>query len=285
MVLTLNKMRQVDFSEYRFRCSSVGTIMVGAVVGLTARQEQELSELRAKMAAGKITDKQLITLGQLVQKANAEPTLSATAKSYLKQLHAREVFGKTKELQGKYLDKGIMAEESAITLYSSVTNTLFIKNKERKSDAYLSGECDNAQGIIRDIKCSWDLDTFPMHQGELDNMLYYWQLQGYMSLWNLEQAELVYCLVDTPDMLIDDEKRRALYRINEMELPAELEAEIEASMRFSDIPEPLRVKVYRVSRDYKAIAALHAQIGIARAYLNQLSTDLADRLISSTNQG
>lgn len=271
-------MRTVDFSQYKFRCSSLGKLMVGAKVGLTKTQAEELRTLRDKLSANKITDKQLITLGQLIEKEKAEPTLSATTQSYLKEIHAREVFGKSKELQSRYLDKGIMAEEYGITLYSEVTNSLFIKNKERKTNDYFSGECDNAQGKIRDIKCSWDLDTFPLHQDKLENQDYYWQLQGYMDLWHLTKAELIYCLVDTPDVLIEDEKRKMLYRISAMELPKELEEEIENTMRFTDIPQSLRVKVYQVDYDPVGLATLRSQIHLSRAYLNKLSENLANRL-------
>ena len=271
-------MKTVDFSNYKFRCSSLGKLTVGMKTGLTQNQAEELRTLREKIHNYKITDKQLVTLGSLIEKQNAIPTLSNTTKSYLKEIHAREVFGKKKDIQSRYLDKGIMVEEHGITLYSEVTNSLFIKNKERKMNDYFSGECDNAQQKIRDIKCSWDLDTFPMHQEKLDNQDYYWQLQGYMDLWNLQSAELIYCLVDTPEILIEDEKRKMLYRISQMELPQELEQEIENTMRFSDIPQKLRVKVFNVEFDAVGVAALKAQCDLCRLYLNKLSENLSDRL-------
>jgi hypothetical protein len=271
-------MRTVDFSKYEFRCSSLGKLTVGLKPALTANQAKQIIDLRAKVDAGKITDKQLITLGELIDKRDAVPTLSATTQTYLKEIHAQEVFGKRKDIQSKFLDKGNMVEEQAITLYSEVTGQLFLKNRERKNNGLIVGTCDNAQGKIRDIKSSWDLGTFPLHEDTLPNKDYWWQVQGYMELWDLDSAEVIYCLVDTPDILIEDEKRKMLYRIGEFDLPPELEAEIMNTMTFSDIPKELRCRVYPVERDREAMAMLKDQIVRCREYLNGLSESLSNRL-------
>jgi hypothetical protein len=271
-------MRTVDFSKYEFRCSSLGKLTVGLKPALTANQAKQIIDLRAKVDAGKITDKQLITLGELIDKRDAVPTLSATTQTYLKEIHAQEVFGKRKDIQSKFLDKGNMVEEQAITLYSEVTGQLFLKNRERKNNGLIVGTCDNAQGKIRDIKSSWDLGTFPLHEDTLPNKEYWWQVQGYMELWDLDSAEVIYCLVDTPEILIEDEKRKMLYRIGEFDLPPELEAEIMNTMTFSDIPKELRCRVYNVERDREAMAMLKDQIVRCREYLNGLSESLSNRL-------
>jgi hypothetical protein len=271
-------MRTVEFSDYEFRCSSLGKLTVGLKPALTANQAKQLIDLRAKVDAGKITDKQLITLGELIDKRDAVPTLSATTQTYLKEIHAQEVFGKRKDVQSKFLDKGNMVEEQAITLYSEVTGQLFLKNRDRKSNGWIAGTCDNAQGKIRDIKSSWDLGTFPLHEDTLPNKDYWWQVQGYMELWDLDSAEVIYCLVDTPEILIEDEKRKMLYRIGEFDLPPELEAEIMNTMTFSDIPKELRCRVYPVERDREAMAMLKDQIVRCREYLNGLSESLSNRL-------
>lgn len=271
-------MRTVDFSDYKFRCSSLGKLMTGVKHALTANQAKTLDELRAKVAMGKITDKQLITLGELIDKRDAVPTLSVTTQNYLKEIHAQEVFGKRKDIQSKYLDKGNMVEEHGITLYSEVTGRLFLKNRDRRENEFIAGTTDNCQGKIRDIKCSWDLTTYPLHATELPSTDYWWQCQGYMSLWGLDAAEVIYCLVDTPEILIEDEKRKALYRIAEMDLPDDLCEEIENTMTFSDIPKELRVRVFPFDRDRAAMELLEGQIVRCREYLNALSEDIANRL-------
>ena len=152
---------------------------------------------------------------------------------------------------------------------------LFIKNKERKSNEFITGEPDNTQGKIRDIKSSWSLSTFPMHDDRLTNIDYWWQLQGYMELFDLEESELIYCLVDTPEELINDEMRRTGWKLGfTADIPDDLEAEIRSNMTFSDIPAPLRVKVFKVERDRLAMRQLEEQVIRCRTYLNNLSVKL-----------
>lgn len=266
---------RTDFTDYKFRCSSLGKVMIGVKPSITEKQSELLDTLLAKQRGGNITDKQLITLGQLIEKRDQRPTLSATTKTYLEQLHKEEVFTKREELRSKYLDKGIQVEEQSITLYSELTDTLFIKNKERRNNHFITGEPDNTQAKIRDIKSSWSLSTFPMHDDQLTNMDYWWQLQGYMELFDLEESELIYCLVDTPEELINDEMRRVGWKAGfTADIPDELEQEIRNNMTFSDIPAPLRVKVFKVERDRLAMRQLEEQVIRCRTYLNNLSVKL-----------
>jgi hypothetical protein len=255
--------------------------MVGVKPNLTAKQTELLEALEAKQRGGNITPKQTITLGDLLSKKLAKPTLSATTKTYLEQLHKEVIFNRRNEIRSKYLDKGIQVEEQAITLYSEVTDTLFIKNKERRKNAFITGEADNVQGKIRDIKSSWDLSTFPMHETKIKNPDYYWQLQGYQELWNLDESELIYCLVDTPDMLIDDEKRKTSWKLGFLDLPDDLDKEITESMKFADIPKELRCKVFNLDRDKDAMRQLENQILLCREYLNGLTEKLNEAVLEN----
>jgi len=275
------KTQNLDFSKYRFRCSSLGYIMQGVKPVLTAKQTeylQSMTDRHNNPEAKPLTEKQLMDYGQLLAKKKAGPQLSQTAKSYLEKIHKEEVFGRRKELQNKYLDKGIQVEEAAITLYSEVTGQLFIKNKERKENAYITGECDNAQGRIRDIKSSWDFTTFPLHATELPDPVYFWQMQGYMQLYKLPVAEVIYCLVDTPELLINDELRRLSWKLGYIgDIPEELEQETRENMIYSDIAPELRIKTFEIKQDPAAIESLYSQIDICRDYLNSLTVALAEQ--------
>lgn len=270
--------RKYDFSDHLFRCSSLGSIMTGAKPRLTPTQEKELERLDLKRRDGTLTPKQTITLGELLDKKQTEPKLSQTVTSALDEILKEHVFGKVSDLDNKFLQKGLLVEEAAISLYSRVTDTLFIKNKERKNNGLISGECDNCEGMIRDIKSSWSLSTFPMMETSCPSNAYYWQLQGYMELWNLDTAELVYCLVDTPEMLIEDEKRRTCWKLGYIDLPDEVSEAIENNMTFSDIPEALRVKVFRIERDLMAPEMMAQRIAKCREYLNERVAAIAEML-------
>ena len=268
---------RTDFTDYNFRCSSLGKLMTGVKPNLTDNQAEMLETMMAKQRGGNITDKQLITLGQLIEKRDARPSISQTTKTYLEQLHKEEVFGKREELRSKYLDKGIQVEEQSISLYTDVAAMKFpfIKNTKRRSNAFITGEPDNTQEIIRDFKSSWSLSTFPMHDDRLTNIDYFWQLQGYMELFDKEASELIYCLVDTPEELINDELRRTGWKAGfTADIPEELELEIRNNMTFSDIPAHLKVKVFHVERDRLAMRQLEEQVILCRKYMNNLSVKL-----------
>ena len=274
-----NTDRVIDFSAFTFRCSSLGKLMTGVNYGgITEKQQETLNELREKMRTGKITDNQLITLGSLIEKKNARPSLSATAKNYLELLHKEEVFNRRKEIISKYLDKGIQVEEQSISLYTEVYNKLLLKNKERFTNEFITGEPDNIQDVVRDFKSSWDFSTFPLYADEVPTKDYYWQLQGYMELTGLEQAELIYCLVDTPAELIEDEKRRTSWKLGHIELPEKLEREIESNMIYQNIPKSMRVKVFTIFKNPNEIKAMYEIIKLARKYLNSLSVQLSKNI-------
>lgn len=267
---------RTDFTDYKFRASILGKIMTGVDSGITDKQLETLATLKAKQEAGKITDNQLITLGQLIEKRDAKPTLSATVKTELKKIHKEEFTGKKTEVKSKYLDKGIQCEELSISLYSRVTGKFTVNNKTRKKNDFLTGECDNSQGIIREFKSSWDLSTFPMYEDDIPNKEYWWQCQAYMELWNMDNSELIYCLVDTPEGIVLREVYSTENRLgmSESGLPADLEAEIRNNHNFSTIPEELRVKVYPIVRDKAAVKKAEDQIKLCREYLNSLSENL-----------
>lgn len=272
--------RRVDFSDYLFRCHALGNLMTDVRIGLTKKQQETFESLdkRIKGDGRPLTEKQSELYGELLIKKNAKPTLSKTAISYLEKIHREIIFGRSEEIQSKYLDKGVQVEEQSLTLYSDVCNKLLVKNKERFYNDYLTGEPDNAKDKVRDIKSSWDFTTFPMYAKNIPNKHYDWQLQGYMALTGLSEAELIYCLVDTPDLIIEDEKRRMAWKLGFIELPEELSEEIEMNLKYEDIPKEMRVKVFTVERDEKKIDAIYQQVELGRKYLNSLSEKVADRL-------
>lgn len=208
--------------------------------------------------------------------------LSETTKTYLLEVYISEKYNRDKNVTSKYMEKGLLVEEDSITLYSRVMKKFFKKNESKLSNEFIKGTPDLYTGLeiteadlVIDIKSSWDIFSF--FKVKFDNSInkdYWWQLQGYMALTGASKAKLVYCLVDTPDTLIEDEKRKLLYKMNagttENEDYIIACEELERSMRFSDIPMEDRVIEYSIDRDDKAIAQLYDRIERCRMYLNEL---------------
>lgn len=197
-------------------------------------------------------------------------TLSETTKTYLLEVYAYLKYGRRKEIVNEYVKKGLMVEEQAITLYSRVTGDLFIKNKKSFPNDYIIGTPDLLTDPIIDIKSSWDLFTFLEAKVSPLNKAYYWQLQSYMWLTGVKNAKLVYCLVDTPDQIINDQKRRFMWnanQIDESELTVEAFEEIERNCKFEDIPMSDRIHTIDIAYNPEDIERLKTRIDECRNYM------------------
>ena len=307
----------MNFSNYKFRAHSIGNIMAGLPKPLTERQQETFEAYtERKNGIGKaLTDKQLSDWGSLYDKKNAKPKLTDGAKTYLEKLVWEEITGKREEIKSKYLDKGIMAEEKSITLYSKVTDKIFFKNSERKTNQFFTGEVDNAQGKIRDIKTSWSFSSFPIREKVIPNKMYEWQLDVYMDLWDIPESELIYCLVDTPNKLINDELRRMdwehdiidgngdirddkrdlvvesvsnlIYTYEGLEEFCHQSTSIKLDWfedKFKEIPEEIRVKVFEHNYCEERNSQLKTMVGLAREYMNLLLEDMGESIMKLNNQ-
>lgn len=144
--------------------------------------------------------------------------LSVGAKTEIERIAKELVYGYDEVITSKYMDKGIAVEDQSIELYNSVFFTNHVKNTERKSNEWITGECDIfAPGKIIDIKSSWSLATFPATSKAGQDKQYEWQGRAYMWLWDVPEFEIAYCMVNTPDELIsyEDPKLHYVDHINE----------------------------------------------------------------------
>lgn len=136
-----------------------------------------------------------------------DEVLSVGAKTAVMKLAKELVYGYDEQISSKYMEKGILVEDQAIALYNEVFFTNHQKNIVRMSNLWITGECDifTPEKII-DIKSSWSLATFPVTAEAGKDKGYEWQGRAYMWLWDVDQFEVAYCLVNTPDELIGYEQ-------------------------------------------------------------------------------
>lgn len=193
------------------------------------------------------------SIGKLMTepRSKSEGVLSVGAKTYIRELAAQEIFGVEFEVSSKAIEKGIEVEGDAIDLLNSVRGLSLFKNTERKSNEFITGECDLFDAEAKrghDIKSSWSIATFPITVADCEDRLYEWQMRGYMALWDADEWEVNYCLVDTPDRLIGFE-------------PMPLHV-------VSHLPEWMRVTTWTVKRDLEKEAAIYEKVKAANEYLN-----------------
>ena len=201
-------------------------------------------------------------------------TLSETAKKRCVIVWAEHKYGFSKELVSKYTEKGKIVEEESITLLSSVHKTVYTKNEVRFPNKWITGEHDILKdGRVIDIKSSWDYVTFFLHKIDKKiNKDYYWQLQGYMDLLNIDKALLAYCLVDTPEEIIVQEENKLWYKLGQPSSDSQffIDAcnELRQGLQYSKrIPKQERVIEFEVERNQEDIDRLHERVEVCREWI------------------
>lgn len=198
--------------------------------------------------------------------------LSQTAKTYVEEQVLQAKYGIVKTFNSRYTDKGNLVEDESIKLASDVLDLGFIlKNDEHFSNDWVTGTPDvNTDDILLDVKSSWDATTFPFFATEIPTKDYYYQLQGYMWLTGKQKSLLVYCLVNTPLDMVQDEIRRAHWNANLLEESLDLIDEVQKRHNFDHIPDNRRVKVFEVERDDEVIEQIKERVELCREYYETL---------------
>jgi len=192
----------------------------------------------------------------MTEPKSKDEVLSVGAKTYIDDLASEFVYGYKKIVTSKEMDKGIIVENASIALLNEVLFTSYSKNTERKENDWLTGECDVFTGKrIHDIKSSWSLATFPATVRAGRDKDYEWQLRGYMMLWDVDESEIDYCMVNTPDELI---------RFEQVEL------------HYVDHIDPaLRVTRVPYARDKALEEKIKQKVEAARAYFDDVVQTIA----------
>ena len=178
--------------------------------------------------------------------------LSVGAKTYIRELAQQEILGVDFEFSSKETQKGIEVEDESIALLNRVRGLSLVKNTERKSNGLISGECDLYDAERKrghDLKSSWSAKTFPGWVVDCEDRLYEWQMRGYMWLWDADEWEVNYALVDTPERLIGFE-------------PLQMHV-------VSHIPEHMRLTSWTIQRDAAKERAIAEKVEAAREYYAQ----------------
>jgi hypothetical protein len=214
------------------------------------------------------------SLGKLMTEPRSKTeTLSETCKKYLVEVFINYKYGRKNDIMNRYIAKGLMVEEDSLTLYSQYKNTIFFKNKERFSNEFITGLPDlTLDDSVVDIKSSWDIFTFfSNNNADKINKDYYWQLQGYMELCDKPKARLAYCLINTPDVLVQDQKKKLHWQMGLIDDSNDfLEGceEIDRLAVYDDIPLEEKVIEIDVKRNPAEIEKLNVRVAECRDYMN-----------------
>jgi hypothetical protein len=229
----------------RFRPHSVGALMTDPVsMDLSLLNEAEQAIYKKKSR----TDEEKAMVEEFWSRG-----LSKGAKTALTQYAKEMLYEYSKVVTSKEMDKGIRCEQDSIDLLNLVGMTRYTKHVGRVSNDILTGECDIlVPGVrTRDVKTSWNLDTFPVISADCHDPMYEWQGRAYMQLYDTLEHTVDFCLVSTPDDLIPRWEPVELHKVDH----------IHPSMRVTSI-------TYK--RDAKLENKMVAKCKAAQQYLGEL---------------
>lgn len=235
----------IDFSTYKFRCSSLGKIVTSSGT-LTDASKTYLKELHVCETYGiehNITSKYF-------------------EKGICNEQDAIEMLNKVIH-----------------------PNLFLAKNKIRMENEWIHGELDvdvQPAKIVYDTKIAWDLFTFGNAKLTHD---YEVQLKGYCWLRGYDHGRLFYCLTDMPEHLIIKEETSLYYKggFNDTADPNYIEAclKLRKAYDYSFLPLEAKFKMWDVWFTEEDIEKIKHCVNMARLFLCKLEKDRLETLIKN----
>ncbi|WP_418066513.1 translocation protein TolB precursor [Rodentibacter caecimuris] len=204
-------------------------------------------------------------IADLIPKKKGGDGLSDTAKSAVRKIAKFDLFGYQDFEGNKYTEKGNLLEEQAIKLSGRKRGLPLKKNTERRENHWITGECDiyvPSRKLIIDTKCSWDIGTHPFFTDEAEDKAkkagYDYQMQGYMWLWDCEEAQIDFVLFPTPYEMLSsyDSPERYIDLVEQ-------------------IPQDKRITTVTIKRDETIIEKIQERVNVAKDYYQQLIEEMS----------
>ena len=295
-----------QFKKWKCRASAIGHLCTNREK-ITKKQFEDIKILEDEKKTGvnvlgnKVswTPTKATRLKELIEKRDAPEVLPEGVKTHLDNIFRSEFWGRKRLLFNKYLDKGNLCEQDSLDLVSHIDKFFYQKNDKQFENSFISGEPDNIQGRVKDVKTNFDMDSFD--NADISE-LYKWQVKGYiwlliseLKIWN---GELIYCLVNSPYHQFLSEKTSLYYQ---MGMPSEederwLESvqQLEKNVIFDvdkwkevypghdfyntdqnfSIPPIIRIKRHDITLTTQDIKFMKERVKMARIYLINKEKDV-----------
>lgn len=210
-----------------------------------------------------------------------EDVLPKGAKTYMKELWLETNVGlsPTPSIKDALpLRKGKLMEDEAIQLLSLHYNSPFVKNTERVSKGFLTGEADivyftDWEKVIRDNKTPVSWESFRSKVGIPPE--YYYQLIGYCYLYDAKEAYLDYTLMPTPTELWDDIEESLKVNI--------VQAHEKINKAILNMTPSQRIKTFKLTANIpEEIEFIKSRIDKCEEYYNTLNYELCMNIFDET---
>jgi hypothetical protein len=285
------------FDKFTFRAHYIGYLMSKAKGKSNLEKWNELNEkitegnkkyagMKPELKSSQNFLDNIYDMGQERDKIESYkhvPHLSESCKTKLAEIYTAATTERKKDVKSKFMEKGLLLEEDAITQYSLLTGKMYRKNTVRLNNGMVEGEFDiedEDTDTILDTKVCWDIFTFDAKVSKRFDPVYEWQGDTYMWLRNRKNFRLIYSLLNTPAYLVKREELKLMYEFfgsesNYQDSSEELKGlynealiQINKNHLYDDLPLQRKIRVYETIRSEERIEQLKSAIPHWRNYLN-----------------
>lgn len=282
-------MAKNDFSQYKTWCSEIYSLLISPK-GIRPKQSEYKKYDRLMNSDEDKTEDEILWLKQFNEKIlvlNDEPlsktTISGLLREYGKIVYNKKIAAKGDALS--FLKKGTDMEGEAIELLSKIDKHPYQLITENTENEYILGRCDifcPEKDKIIDTKLSWNVNAFLKSRTTPISPKYWYQMQGYMELYNVNHAEVVFLLLNTPPELIEREKMKLINRfmIGEVDREKyEIDLEnLESAFTYSSIPLKKRHFRYKISREPQIFEKVYKKVEKARIWLQEFDREMKNNV-------
>lgn len=273
-------MENTDWSNFKVSASHISQIMSRPTkcTDLTKGQAEKyktLSELT------ELSEKEQETFSVLSEKRERfnNPPLSEAAKKYLLSRYSWEKYNRgslSVSEKTSSLMKGNELEGDAIKMLSKRDRTKYQTGTEFINNDFIFGKCDiysPQRNKVVDIKVSWGIHTYlPNHIIPLSTK-YWMQMQAYMELYNLDNAEVCWVLLNTPPFLLERERTKFTEKYMTGEIDAEKFEEnmdrLDLNYDYSLIPNKRKIITFTVNREPSFMQKVYQKVQKCRDWLEE----------------
>jgi len=276
-------MAKKDFTDFKIWCSEIHSLF-SIPKGVKPKKPELKKYERLIGSDAEKNEKDIEFLQKMAEKIEIfdDCPLSQTTISALIRQYGRKVYNKKIAAKGdamSFLKKGTDMEGEAVELLSRIDKKHYQLVTDNIENEYMVGRCDIIQpGKVIDTKISWNINAFLKSRTSKLTAKYWYQMQGYMELYNTDEAEVVFLLLNTPPELIEREKVKLQNRfmIGEIDRDKyELDVDnIESAFTYSSIPLNKRVFRYKIKREPQIFDTVYRKVEKARIWMQQFDKDM-----------
>lgn len=282
----------MDFSNYKFNPSTLGSIMTNSRAVLSITGANELETIERKQLMGKALNKKETNdlprlLAQRENSANGGIAISETTKKELRIIYLAERYGSRYKLLSPeektgvpQMIRGIKTEHLGLQLVSEMDGKPYYQYKKTVENEYLKGKLDiidspslETATKILDIKSAGDIKNFYNKIDAPFTPANIYQMQAYFGITGISDGEIVHCLVGEPNDVIEEQKELLFKKwcpdgVENNKFLTEWQKAY-SSMMLLDIPKKDRIVSKIIDRDDEMIQLIYDTIRACRKWLNE----------------